>query len=186
MTAKKSAIYSSLALAIVFGMFFVYSSANAQGTNTNNLYFSANNTKVVVDKSGDTLVSWDTSQPSKGYVIYGLESQANTNSLRYEFSSPRDGVISTMHIQNLGELQEDRPYYLRVVSEIGEQRTISNELTFIRESKKTLRAKELASASALNTGYNYNPLTSFFLLIIIIILLIILLKKKGRIYLKRR
>src|SRR3989344_3075010 len=54
----------------------------------------------------NVIVTFETNIPSRGQVKYGLSQQ-------YEFTSPMDSQLSTVHSINLGPLEIGRTYYIR-------------------------------------------------------------------------
>lgn len=79
----------------------------------------------------DVSVSWDTSIPAAGQVVYGTASQAKVESFSYAFSATEGNSLQKTHSVKLGCL-ENQTYYFRVIafsSGADSQRVISDEQT---------------------------------------------------------
>lgn len=142
-----------------------------------NIDLSQFNIRVEKDENDNVYVIWETSKPSRGYVVYGLASQPNVQNYRYEYSSPQSTAISTSHKVWLGNLQSDRTYYFRIVSEVGTQVKVSEERSFIMlNSANSINSVALGSAIATLGLLIFNPF--FLMLVIIALLLLIIFKRK--------
>lgn len=142
------------------------------------------NIRSYIDQNGNVFVSWETNKPSRGRVHYGLASQSTKGeNFVYEFTSPDSGAVSTIHSVMLGNLQMDRTYYFRVVSEIGNERRISPEHSFIRINESfgsisSINNVALGSALGVIGSTIFSP--AFLLLIIIILLIAVALRRRRK------
>ena len=143
------------------------------------------NISVRVNSNRQTVVSWDTNKPTKGEVVFGYSSQSRGPDLdriilNYDFTTGQLSDTGTRHEANLGALDLNRTYYLRVISRADNQTDISREIVFIpmttQEGKIIINQTE-GAASAIGVMGNF--LTSggflFFLLLIVIGLIIYLI-----------
>lgn len=143
------------------------------------------NIRVDTDELGNSVVSWDTTKPTRGRVIFGRASQADrsgtdfTGAGQYEFATPNTPETSTSHRVILGKLEGERVYYFRVVSFAGTDITVSSERSFVQlPSGETLRS-EAGFASVIGTlgAFLFSPW--FLLLMIIVIVLVIVFRRRN-------
>ncbi len=85
----------------------------------------------VIDE--ETVVSWKTNIASGSRVIYDTLSQAEkTRNYTYANATPDDRNNVTDHRVNLGKLDKNTVYYMRVVSKTDRQTAVSQEIAFIQ------------------------------------------------------
>lgn len=97
---------------------------------------NAFNIAVRVNSNKEMLVSWDTNKPTKAEVVFGYSSQSRGQDLdrtilNYDFTTGEINDLSTRHEANLGALDLNRGYYLRVISRVDGQTDISREIVFV-------------------------------------------------------
>ncbi|MDP3880663.1 MAG: putative Ig domain-containing protein [bacterium] len=142
------------------------------------------NVRTYIDESGNVFVSWETNKPSRGRVHYGLASQATKGAnFVYEYTSPDSGAVSTIHSVMLGNLQMERTYYFRVVSEVGNERRISPDHSFIRVNEgigaiSATNNVALGSALGVIGSAIFSP--ALLLLIIIILLIAVVIRRRRK------
>ena len=89
---------------------------------------------------GEIAVSWETNIPSDSRVIYGTASQADrTRNFSYANATPNNRELVTDHKTNLGKLEINIVYYLRVVSKTDLQTVVSQEIGFIQLASGEVR-----------------------------------------------
>lgn len=119
---------------------------------------------IQVKKSGDgVIVSWKTNNPSTERVIYDLDSEANkTKNFTYDYATIENSDLNKKHSIKINGLGENKTYYLRVVSNDGNKKVISNELAFAFDNN-------LASAGAFTLSFNFlkNPFLYIFIVLFI-------------------
>ena len=94
---------------------------------------AASEIKIETQSNGDVLVLWTTNKPSTARVIYDTASQAEkTSNFTYANATQETTETATEQKVNLGNLELNKTYYLRVVSKIPTEIDISNELTFVK------------------------------------------------------
>ena len=117
---------------------------------------------IEIKRSGDgVIVSWKTNKPANERVIYDLDSEANkTKNFTYDYATVESANLDENHSVKLIGLGENKTYYLRAVSSVGDEKIISNEMAFTLDDS-------LASAGAFagNLDFLKNP----FLYIVIIL-----------------
>lgn len=143
------------------------------------------NIRVDTDELGNSVVSWDTTKPTRGRVIFGRASQGDrtgtdfTGAGQYEFATPNTPETSTSHRVILGQLEGERVYYFRVVSFAGTDTTVSSERSFVQlPSGETLRS-DAGFASVIGTLGSFLFSPWFLLLMIIVIVLIIVFRRRN-------
>ena len=143
------------------------------------------NIRIDTDELGNSVVSWDTTKPTRGRVIFGRASQGDrtgtdfTGAGQYEFATPNTPETSTSHRVILGQLEGERVYYFRVVSFAGTDTTVSSERSFVQlPSGETLRS-EAGFASVIGTLGSFLFSPWFLLLMIIVIVLVIVFRRRN-------
>lgn len=147
------------------------------------------NIAVRVSGDNETIVSWDTSKPTSGEVVFGYASQSrgsdlNRTILNYDFTTGVNKSLTTRHEARLGKLALNQTYYLRVIARADNQTEISREIVFIPMTNEQ-------GSIIVNQGYgaasSFGALGSFlisggflFFLVLVIIGLIIYLLIIGR------
>ncbi|MDO8601590.1 MAG: putative Ig domain-containing protein [bacterium] len=146
----------------------------------------AYNIRVDTDEEQNSIVTWDTTKPSRGHVIFGLASRGDktgidfTGAAQYEFESPDSVDIATSHRVMLGQLESERVYYFRVVASAGTENYVSSERSFVQlPSGETLRG-DGGFASVIGTLGAFLISPWFLLLVIIIITLVLFLRRRNR------
>lgn len=139
------------------------------------------NISVRVSADKQMIVSWDTNKPTSGEVVFGYSSQSrgpdlDRTILNYDFTTGKLPTSDTRHEANLGTLDLNRTYYLRVISRADNQTDISREIVFIpmttQEGKIIVNQSE-GAASAAGTLANFLSSGGFlFLLLLVVIALI--------------
>jgi hypothetical protein len=143
------------------------------------------NISVRVSADRQMIVSWDTNKPTKAEVVFGYSSQSrgadlDRTILNYDFTTGEVPGYTTRHEANLGKLDLNRTYYLRVISRADNQTSISREIVFIpmttQEGQIIINQSE-GAASAVGTLSNFVVSGGFlfFLLLIVIGLIIYLI-----------
>ncbi len=148
------------------------------------------NIAVRVSTDRQMIVTWDTNKPTRGEVVFGYSSQSrgpdlDRTILNYDFTTGQLSSLDTRHEANLGMLDLNRTYYLRVISRADNQTDISREIIFIpmttQEGKIIVNQSEGAASASAALG---NFLTSggflFFLLLIVIGLIVYLIMISRR------
>ncbi len=132
----------------------------------------------------NVVVTFETNKPSRGYVVYSLVSGGS------EYRTPDDGVISTVHRVNLGQLEVGRTYYIRAVATAGGETARSNERVFSQlvgvnqvqqypVQQNTTNGNNFGSAGAL-ASIGTLLFSPWFLLIVIILLLLLIFFRRRR------
>ncbi len=143
------------------------------------------NISVRVSADRQMIVAWDTNKPTKAEVVFGYSSQSrgadlDRTILNYDFTTGEVPGYTTRHEANLGKLDLNRTYYLRVISRADNQTSISREIVFIpmttQEGQIIINQSE-GAASAVGTLSNFVVSGGFlfFLLLIVIGLIIYLI-----------
>ncbi len=167
---------------------YTYYGANAYGAltvPTTAVEVQVFNTAVRVNADRETIVSWDTSKPARGEVVFGYASQSrgadlNRTILNYDFTTGQLAGASTRHEASLGRLEIGRTYYLRVIARADNQTNISREIVFIpmtTENGQIQVQQRDGAASAIGTlgGFLTSGGFLFFLLLIVIGLIVYLI-----------
>lgn len=132
----------------------------------------------------NVVVTFETNKPSRGHVVYSLVSGGS------EYRTPDDGVISTVHRVNLGQLEVGRTYYIRAVATAGGETARSNERVFSQlvgvnqvqqypVQQNTTNGNNFGSAGAL-ASIGTLLFSPWFLLIVIILLLLLIFFRRRR------
>jgi len=147
------------------------------------------NLRVDNDEQMNVIVSFETTITASSRVVYSLSSHVDDedNINLYEFSRSNGGQ-TTFHQINLGQLQMNTTYYMRVIATAGSQTDMTGELGFVQlptgiifgsnTTGQVYRDDGSAFASVL-ASIGAFLISPWFLLLIIIILLIILLMRRG-------
>ncbi len=143
------------------------------------------NIRVDTDELQNSVVTWETTLPSTGHVIFGRASQGDrigtdfTGANQYEFATPETPEISTMHRIILGQLESERVYYFRVASVTGSAVDVSSERSFVQlPSGETLNSNGGFASALENLGsFLISP---WFLLLVVIALIVIILVRRNR------
>ncbi len=143
------------------------------------------NISVRVSADRQMIVSWDTNKPTKAEVVFGYSSQSrgadlDRTILNYDFTTGEVPGYTTRHEANLGKLDLNRTYYLRVISRADNQTSISREIVFIpmttQEGQIIINQSEgAASAAGTLSNFVVSGGFLFFLLLIVIGLIIYLI-----------
>lgn len=137
------------------------------------------NIRIDNDADLNVIVSWENNKPAHPQVVWGLASQADHNKdFIYEHATPVLGEISTRHAINIGKLEPNRTYYLRTISEIGNERDISAEKSFTQLQGGGVA--NLGAASIFDFLGNLFGSLWFILLVIILTLLYLLFRRRQR------
>jgi len=147
----------------------------------------AYNIRVDTDEMGNSLISWDTTRPSRGRVMYGLATQGDrpttadfTGAGQYEFSTPNTPETSTSHRVTLGQLEPERVYYFRVVSFAGTETTVSSERSFVQLGNGETLGSDAGFASVIGTLGSFLISPWFLFLIIIVIILVLVFRRRNQ------
>lgn len=146
----------------------------------------AYNIRVDTDEDQNSIITWETTKPSRGQVIYGLATQGDragtdfTGAGQYEFATPVSADTSTSHRFVLGKLENERVYYFRVVSFVGTEKNVSTERSFVQlPSGETLNSNA-GFASVIGTLGSFLISPWFLLLVIILITLMIIFRRRNQ------
>lgn len=146
----------------------------------------AYNIRIDADELGNSVVTWDTTKPTRGRVLYGLASQGDrsgtdfTGTGQYEFATPNTPETSTSHRVVLGQLEPERVYYFRVVSFIGTDIIASSERSFVQLGEGGTFSGDTGFASAISSLGSFIFSTWFLLLMVIIIVLILVFRRRNQ------
>ncbi len=134
--------------------------------------FRSFNLAVRVQPKGDLMVSWDTSKPSRGEVVYGYSSNPRSDSwntiLNYDFTTGEQSSPSTKHELSLGKLEIGRTYYMRAISRTGSETDISREIIFIpmQTAQGTPSVQQYdGAASAIDSAGSFLTSTGFLIIL---------------------
>ncbi len=145
----------------------------------------AYNVRVDVDTDGNSIVTWDTTEPSRGQVLYGRASRADvagaqfTGPDQYEFATDQVNAMATSHRFVLGQLEAERVYYFRVVSSAGVQTDVSTERSFVQLPEGGTLNGEAGFASVIGTLGAFLISPWFLLLVIILIALALYFRRRS-------
>jgi hypothetical protein len=144
------------------------------------------NITIRTDIDSNTIVAWDNNTQTVGEVVFGLTSQPvdNLQSYSYDFTTGQLPEFNAHHEVNLGKLELNRAYYIRIVSRAGQASDVTSEIVYIPVPGKNIvptLGEQTTSASAFAT-------IGFFSLrsIIIALLLIIIIGSIVYIITKRK
>lgn len=156
--------------------------ATAEASERNTL--RAFNIRVDTDELGNSVVSWDTTRPTRGRVLFGRASQGDytgtdfTGTAQYEFATPNTAEMATSHKVVLGQLEVERVYYFRVVSFAGADMVASSERSFVQLGTGNTLSGEAGSASVIGSLGAFAGSSWFLLFAIIVIVLIIVFRNR--------
>lgn len=125
-------IRSSSAVASTNGSSYTSSSKKTTTLTISDIQVISGPTNVYEDKTDvncEVRVTWKTSVPATGQVVYGTVSQPKTETFKYPEAVAESTSLATTHEVKLGCLK-NVTYYLRVIAVSGDataQRTVSNE-----------------------------------------------------------
>jgi len=136
--------------------------------------------RMWTDEENTVYISWQTSQPSRGIVHYGLQSQLDQQSFHYEYQTSETAGLSTLHQVKISNLQIERTYYFRVVSTFGDQRIVSAERSFTLHRGGSADYTGFASAFGSLSYLLFNSYTLLFIMIILLAILIFFQGRRGR------
>ena len=147
------------------------------------------NVRIVSDANNNTIISWDNNAPTTGEVVFGFTSQPadGLSSYSYDFTTGPLLDLNVHHEANLGQLELNRPYHIRIISRTPEGATdITSEITYIPVPGKAADitvSQPNGSASAFTTlGGLFNSawfLFTLLLLAIVILIAVILTKRRA-------
>lgn len=89
----------------------------------------------IEQERGRAVVYWETNRPASSGVVYDIVSGADVTKdygSAYAYSVPADHNPVTNHRVVLGKLDQGTTYYLRVVSQVGEEMAVSSERSFVQ------------------------------------------------------
>jgi hypothetical protein len=91
------------------------------------------NIRIVSDSKNNTIVSWDNNLPTYPEVVFGFTSQPadNLSSYNYDFTTGQLADLSAHHEVNLGQLENNRAYFVRLISRAQDGTDITSEMTYI-------------------------------------------------------
>ena len=111
----------------------------------------------IENRNGDVIVSWETNRPTRGRVIWGDQSEATkTANFTYDNATPEETILSEEHSANLGNLELNKTFYLRVVAKADSLTRTSQEIAFVKLNDGINNLGFLAGLAAL-LGFLMNP-----------------------------
>ncbi len=139
------------------------------------------NVRIVSDAQNNTIISWDNNMPTYGEVVFGFTSQPidNLSNYSYDFTTGRLADLNAHHEANLGQLELNRPYYIRIISRAENGATdITSETTYIPvpgKSADIVINQTNGSASAFATLIGFFTSGWFFLILLLLVILILVM-----------
>ena len=147
---------------------------------------------IRTDSTGEnTIVAWDNNTPTSGEVVFGLTSQPNDtlNQYSYDFTTGVLADISAHHEVNLGKLELNRPYYIRIISRAGNSGShVTSEMTYIPVPGKNIvpdvaLPTASASISDIFAGLiSARGLLLLFLILIIVVSFALIVRRRSKNY----
>jgi preprotein translocase subunit SecG len=136
------------------------------------------NVRIVSDANNNTIISWDNNTATYPEVVFGFTSQPGDNQqqYKYDFTTGRLGDLNAHHDVNLGQLEINRVYYIRLISRATDGASdITSEMTYIPvPSVQANQTQVNGSASVLSTLGNF-LMSSWFILVVLILAIVILI-----------
>lgn len=148
------------------------------------------------NERNEVLVSWLNNQEASGEVVFGTSSYPENAAQiwNYDFTSGEQEA-TTRHEINLGQLQQQRTYYLRVISRLGSQMEVTRELAFvpfavsqtpvmISQNQEVGPGSYLTGAASVFSTAGLVTLREYailFLLLVVIALLVYLILRSARV-----
>jgi hypothetical protein len=144
---------------------------------------------IRTDSTGEnTIVAWDNNTQTSGEVVFGLTSQPNDtlNQYSYDFTTGVLADISAHHEVNLGKLELNRPYYIRIISRAGNSGShVTSEITYIPVPGKSIVPEvsmptATASIGSILAGlFSGRGLLLLLLIIVIIVALALITRRRN-------
>ena len=129
------------------------------------------------NQNGEVFVVWQTNKSGTSRVIYDITSQRDkTTNFSYANATTEDTQLATNHRVSLGQLENNKVYYLRAVSKVGDEMAVSNELAFVKLPTGQISNLGFTASLAAIGAFLFSP----WLLLILILILIILLIRSYR------
>ncbi len=109
------------------------------------------------------VISWNTSVPAAGGVVYGETSQQNATEFNYTQAAIETASFSTVHQVTLPTCLEEKTYYFRVIAMNAAARVVSDEMPILAIPVETTNFQTVGSAGSLATASIFDTMGKFFL-----------------------
>lgn len=145
------------------------------------------NISIRTDLDGNTIIAWDNNVPTLGEVVFGLTSQPVDGLARYSYDFTTGGIgpRSAHHEANLGKLELNRAYYLRIISQSENASDVSSEIAYIPVPGKHVTPDSPTTLASASTVFGVITLRGLILLgltLILIVLVYVAAKRRASYY----